>query len=183
VTSLDSATRSPEQPQLDWATQTEAILGVPLSEWQALLTQRAKEEAAAGNTVNLEAFKRQCATLIGFTEYRFPRYRTAAHHRLIGEQLERVERGEIDRLMLLMPPRHGKSELASKSMPAWSIGRKPWRQFISASASVELARDWGREVRNIVMSESADEDRAGNGGQGLTSLTAMLALTPWPSAS
>jgi predicted phage terminase large subunit-like protein len=65
-----------------------------------------------------------------------------------------VERGEIDRLMLLMPPRHGKSELASKSMPAWSIGRKPWRQFISASASVELARDWGREVRNIVMSDA-----------------------------
>jgi hypothetical protein len=65
-----------------------------------------------------------------------------------------VEKGEIDRLMLLMPPRHGKSELASKSMPAWSIGRKPWRQFISASASVELARDWGREVRNIVMSDA-----------------------------
>jgi hypothetical protein len=50
--------------------------------------------------------------LIAFTEYTFARYRTAEHHRIIAEQLERVERGEIDRLMLLVPPRHGKSELA-----------------------------------------------------------------------
>ena len=61
---------------------------------------------------------------------------------------------EIDRLMLLMPPRHGKSELASKSYPAWSIGRKPWKQFISGSASMPLAQDWGREVRNIVNSDA-----------------------------
>jgi hypothetical protein len=111
---------------------------------QAVMTQRAKEAAERGNPEALAAFKAQCSTLIGFTEYRFPRYRPATHHRFIAEQLERVERGEIDRLMLLMPPRHGKSELASKSMPAWSIGRKPWRQFISASASVDLARDWGQ---------------------------------------
>ena len=71
-------------------------------------------------------------------------------HRAVCAQLERVEAREIDRLMLLMPPRHGKSELASKSYPAWSIGRKPWKQFISGSASMPLAQDWGREVRNIV---------------------------------
>jgi hypothetical protein len=41
-----------------------------------------------------------------------------------------------------------------KRRGSWSVGRKPWRQFISASASVDLARDWGREVRNIVMSEA-----------------------------
>jgi hypothetical protein len=34
-----------------------------------------------------------------------------------------VERREIDRLMILMPPRHGKSELASKSYPSLTIGR------------------------------------------------------------
>ena len=62
--------------------------------------------------------------LIAFTEYTFDRYRTAPHHRLIAEQLERVERGEIDRLMLLGPPeRHGKSELASKRFPAFYLGR------------------------------------------------------------
>jgi predicted phage terminase large subunit-like protein len=88
--------------------------------------------------------------LIAFTEYTFPRYRTAEHHRLIAHQLERVERGEIDRLMLLVPPRHGKSELASKRLPAWYLGRQPHKQFLSVSSTESLAADFGREVRNII---------------------------------
>lgn len=91
-------------------------------------------------------------SLIGFTEYTFPRYRTAPHHRIIAGQLERIERGEIDRLMLLVPPRHGKSELASKRLPAWFLGRQPHKQFLSVSATAELAADFGREVRNIINS-------------------------------
>src|ERR1700704_1427712 len=92
------------------------------------------------------------ASLINFTEYTFERYRTAQHHRIIADQLERVERGEIDRLMLLVPPRHGKSELASKRFPAFFLGRQPHRQFLSVSATAELAADFGRDVRNIINS-------------------------------
>jgi predicted phage terminase large subunit-like protein len=90
--------------------------------------------------------------LISFTEYTFERYRTAPHHRIIAEQLERVERGEVDRLMLLVPPRHGKSELASKRFPAFYLGRQSHKQFLSVSASAELASDFGRDVRNIIIS-------------------------------
>lgn len=99
-----------------------------------------------------ELLRRTDATesLIAFTEYTFERYRTAVHHRIIAEQLERVERGEIDRLMLLVPPRHGKSELASKRFPAFYLGRQPHRQFLSVSATAELAADFGRDVRNII---------------------------------
>lgn len=92
-------------------------------------------------------------SLIAFTEYTFPRYRTAALHRAIAEQLERVERGEIDRLMLLVPPRHGKSELASRRFPAWYLGRHPEHDFIAASATDDLATDFGRDVRNIIASD------------------------------
>ena len=63
-----------------------------------------------------------------------------------------MERGEIDRLMLLVPPRHGKSELASKRFPAFYLGRHPHRQFISVSATAELAADFGRDVRNLIES-------------------------------
>jgi predicted phage terminase large subunit-like protein len=52
--------------------------------------------------------------------------------------------------MLLLPPRHGKSELASKRFPAWCLGRNPSEQFISVSATAELAADFGRDVRNII---------------------------------
>ncbi|MEM8615483.1 MAG: terminase family protein [Pseudomonadota bacterium] len=88
--------------------------------------------------------------LIAFTEYTFPQYQTAAHHRLIASKLEEVERGEIDRLMIFMPPRHGKSELATKRFPAWALGRNPRRQIIQASYNSDLATDFGRQVRNIV---------------------------------
>jgi predicted phage terminase large subunit-like protein len=67
--------------------------------------------------------------------------------------LERAFRGEIDRLMLIIPPRFGKSELASRRFPAWALAQNPRLQFISASAGADLAHDFGREVRNIVTSE------------------------------
>jgi predicted phage terminase large subunit-like protein len=90
--------------------------------------------------------------LVDFTEYTFDRYKTAAHHRIICEQLERVERGEIDRLMLMIPPRHGKSELASKRFPAYYLGRHPEDQIITVCATAEFASDFGRDVRNIMNS-------------------------------
>ena len=89
-------------------------------------------------------------SLLSFTSFTNPQYEAANHHRLIAEKLEAVERGEIDRLMIFMPPRHGKSELASKRFPAWCLGRNPRRQIIAASYNSDLANDFGRNVRNIV---------------------------------
>lgn len=92
---------------------------------------------------------RAAESLIDFTEYTFPQYRAAEHHRLIAEKLEAIERGEIQRLMIFMPPRHGKSELATKRFPAWFLGRNPDKQIIQASYNSDLANDFGRQVRNI----------------------------------
>ena len=109
--------------------------------------------------------------LIPFTEYTNPAYEPAGHHKLIAEALEAVERGEIDRLMIAMPPRHGKSELASRRFPAWYLGRNPTKQIIAASYNNDLASDFGREVRNIVRSPEysklfegglAEDSRAAN---------------------
>lgn len=89
-------------------------------------------------------------SLLAFTEHTNPAYISAGHHKQIADKLEAVERGEIDRLMIFMPPRHGKSELASKRFPAWCLGRNPKRQIIAASYNSDLADDFGRNVRNIV---------------------------------
>jgi predicted phage terminase large subunit-like protein len=89
-------------------------------------------------------------SLLSFTSYTNPLYQAADHHRRICDRLEAIERGEIDRLMIFMPPRHGKSELASKRFPAWCLGRNPARQIIAASYNSDLANDFGRSVRNIV---------------------------------
>lgn len=59
--------------------------------------------------------------------------------------------------MLLLPPRHGKTELASRRYTPWNLGRNPHRQIIAASATSEFATDVGREVRNIVASQEYAE--------------------------
>lgn len=89
-------------------------------------------------------------SLIRFTEYTNPTYRPAPHHTRIAEALEAIARGDIDRLMVFMPPRHGKSELASRRFPAWYLGQYPHNQIIAASYNSDLASDFGREVRNII---------------------------------
>lgn len=92
-------------------------------------------------------------SLIAFSRYTFPQYLPAPHHDMIAEKLEAVARGEIKRLRIHMPPRHGKSELASKRFPAWFMGVHPRRHVIAASYNSDLASDFGREVRNIVASK------------------------------
>lgn len=52
--------------------------------------------------------------------------------------------------MLLIPPRHGKSELASIRFPAFYLGKQPQKQFLSVSATEELATDFGRNVKNLI---------------------------------
>ena len=89
-------------------------------------------------------------SLTDFTQYTKPDFETADHHKIICEKLEAVERGEIDRLMIFAPPRHTKSELASRRFPAWYLGRNPNKQIITATYSGDLASDFGRDVRNIV---------------------------------
>lgn len=54
--------------------------------------------------------------------------------------------------MVFMPPRHGKSEKASKRFPSWYLGRNPKHQIIAASYNSDLATDFGREVKGIISS-------------------------------
>jgi predicted phage terminase large subunit-like protein len=95
--------------------------------------------------------------LLDFAPLIVPEYAAASHHALICDRLEAVERGDIDRLMIAMPPRHGKSQLASRLFPAWCLGRNPRTQIIAASYNSDLASDFGRDVRNIVGSPEFGE--------------------------
>jgi predicted phage terminase large subunit-like protein len=56
----------------------------------------------------------------------------------------------LDRLMVFMPPRHGKSLITSTLLPSWYLGRHPDRSIIASSYGQELSNDFGRKVRNFV---------------------------------
>jgi len=72
-------------------------------------------------------------------------------HKDICARLERfmlaVEEGRNPRLMLQMPPRHGKSTLASQEFPAWVLGHHPSWELIVCSYAETLALDFSRNVR------------------------------------
>ena len=55
------------------------------------------------------------------------------HHRLIAEKLEAIASGKLKRLIVNMPPRHSKSEMASYLMPSWFLGRNPKLKIIQAT--------------------------------------------------
>ncbi|MBT8439838.1 MAG: terminase family protein [Gammaproteobacteria bacterium] len=87
-----------------------------------------------------------------FIEYTTPKWKAGPIHDEICNQAERVVNGEIDRLLLLCPPQHGKSEIVSRRLSAYILGRKPYKDIISASATATLAEGFGRDVRNCITS-------------------------------
>lgn len=70
-------------------------------------------------------------------------YTHGQHTRYIAKVLERVEKGEIKRVMFFLPPRSSKSYSISEAFPSWYIGRDPNRRVILTSYGDDLARDFG----------------------------------------
>ena len=88
-----------------------------------------------------------------FVKYVWPSFIAGDHHKIFGEKLERVARGELKRLIVNMPPRHTKSEFASYLFPAWVMGQKPETKIIQATHTAELAVGFGRKVKNLLDSD------------------------------
>ena len=78
------------------------------------------------------------------------RWKRARHLDLLCELLEDVERGDITRLIITMPPRHGKSMTVTESFPSWFIGRNPERRVIEVSYGSELAQRFGLHNRKKI---------------------------------
>ncbi len=80
----------------------------------------------------------------------WPPLELAPHIKAVIDELERVESGLHDRVMLFLPPRHGKSLITSQIFPAWYLGCHPDRSIIASSYGQELASDFGWRVRGFV---------------------------------
>jgi predicted phage terminase large subunit-like protein len=100
------------------------------------------------------------AKFLYFCKYTDGKFEDALHMTLIADKLEQVARflqtnGKegIGRLMILMPPRHGKSEMASRKFPAWLLGRLPDSRIIMASYGADLASKNSRAVRDLLESK------------------------------
>src|SRR5262245_11142836 len=105
-----------------------------------------RQEAAA------ELLRRRAArkNLIDFTTYTMADYEVGRHHKVLCDYLDRFARGEIRQLMVFIHPRHGKSELVSRRLPAYLLGRNPDVQIISCSYSADLASRMNRDTQRIL---------------------------------
>ncbi|WP_245599936.1 phage terminase large subunit [Paenibacillus harenae] len=86
------------------------------------------------------------------------RDRDGAHLDVLDETLIKVSEGTLKRVIVTMPPRHGKSERVSKKFPAWHVGRNPGDEIILASYSVDLSRGFSRIARDTLI---ANQDMFG----------------------
>ena len=102
--------------------------------------------------------------LLTFTQFTMPdptdpndvdksKYVATRLHKVVARDLEAVERGDIRRLIFCMPPRHGKTEIATKRLAAWFMGRHPEQQVIVGTYNDVLANRFGEETRNILRSK------------------------------
>jgi predicted phage terminase large subunit-like protein len=80
----------------------------------------------------------------------------ARHLEMLNRRLVDVAEGRSRRLIVTMPPRHGKSEIISKYFPAWYLGRFPDRRVILTSFEADFAAGWGRKVRDVLGEFGAD---------------------------
>jgi len=105
----------------------------------------------------LEAQERASSKFIDFSKYVWPEMLIGEHHRRIADAFDRVLAGKTKRLIIAMPPRHGKSQLGSYLFPAYVMGKRPDAKLIVGSHTAELAQRFGRMIRNLVESDKYQE--------------------------
>lgn len=82
------------------------------------------------------------------------KWQKANHHSLVCDALMRVFTGECTRLIINIPPRYSKTELAVVNFIAWSLGHAPDSEFIHLSYSGELAAANSSNIMQVVQHEA-----------------------------
>lgn len=104
--------------------------------------------------VNAELARRN---MLDFVCYVKPDYQVNWHHSLLCEYMDRFAKGEIKRLMVFMPPQHGKSEIVSRMLPAFILGRNPKAKIVLASYSADLSSSFNRDCQRKIESEEYND--------------------------
>lgn len=107
------------------------------------------------NALMMEELTRSEArkSLLPFVQYTTPKWSPGKIHRRICAELDDLIAGKCDRLMLLCPPQHGKSTIASKRLAAFMLGKNPDREILGISATAPLAEEFGGATRDCVQSQ------------------------------
>ena len=82
-----------------------------------------------------------------------PGYDLQWFHKHIADTCQRLLEGDIHKLMIFLPPQHGKSEIVSRCFPAWALGRNPRLKIVGCSYSADLAQQFSRTIQRELDSD------------------------------
>ena len=130
-----------------------------LDELKAIdLSYLSKDEAKEFTLLLEELEKRETQERTSDNFYEFvkaiwPDFIHGEHHRKMAAAFDDIASGELERLIIDMPPRHTKSEFASRLFPAYLLGKNPKLKIIEATHTADLAINFGRKVRDLIDTE------------------------------
>lgn len=109
-----------------------------------------EQEIELENLLQEDAVARSRGELMPFTYYTFPGFTPVNFHRQYYKLLNKFAKGEIRKLMISVPPQHGKSEGSTRRLPAFLLGLNPDRKIAVASYNATVAQKFNRDVQRII---------------------------------
>ncbi len=88
--------------------------------------------------------------LLHFTQYTMPNFKPADFHKRYYQKLTDFAEGRIKKLMVFMPPQHGKSEGSTRRLPSFLLGKDPNKRIAVISYNAPKARKFNREIQRII---------------------------------
>lgn len=129
-----------------------------------LYDRNAREQMAM--LLDERARRAAASRFAAFLDYVQPGYDRQWFHTLIADMCQELVEGRLgkDRLMIFVPPQHGKSEIVSRKLPAWILGKDRDAKIVGASYSGDLAKQFSRSIQRTI---DCDEYREVFDGSGL----------------
>lgn len=127
-----------------FCTSTAALLATSLSAKSCFASQ------ATLNIKDNELLKQTSTPALFARTVSRGRWKMKRHLAILDQAITDTIEQDDGRLIVTMPPRHGKSELCSKYLPAWYLGTFPDRRVMLTSYEAEFASKWGRDARNLL---------------------------------
>jgi len=122
-----------------------------------MTTSTPKSDASRASKLALRAVLHERAVrrsrehLYSFAKFTAPAdYDWWKHHELLYRYIDDFARGRRKRVIVEMPPRHGKSEATSRRLPAYLFGKVPKARVVLACHTADLANEMSRDVRTIL---------------------------------
>jgi predicted phage terminase large subunit-like protein len=110
-----------------------------------------RRDAEVEYLLRRELARRKCSkSMIDFACHVMPDYQVNWHHKRIADAVQDVVTGKTKKLAVMVPPQHGKSQLVSRTLPAWALGVNPALRIAGCSYNLDFARRFNRDVQRIV---------------------------------